>query len=276
MGKILVGIDYGPACVAALHAALELRRILRDPLVLYHAYQLPKGLPFLSAHVIEAMEDEARKSAQKKLKEFLSKEIHPANRRGIKLITHQDFVTDGIYRYLATENCSLLAIGSQNENTEAGGSLGFHARHFIFQAPVPVLIAFPESRPTWQRPMVIYDRKFSSPLGRRFLRRLARRSQSEFIGLPLLRYEKLLHLLHRKLHNLLGKPEKYTPVMWKDELLIRLILQMALHYKSDVLIVLADKRKFVEGLQRIPPSDMKGQPAWVFFPALAQSEPASA
>ncbi len=265
MGKLLVGIDYSPASVTALQAVLNLRRALRQTLAVYHAYQLPTGLPFLSPHVIEKMEQEAEADASKKLKDFLRAHVPAAELRGVRLYAQRDFLSEGLKRLLTTNSYTLLALGAQSTIDEGEGALGFHSRHFIYNSPIPTLICFPDYLVRWERLLVAYDPTHSSPQGMAFLRQVAKKTGSEIVGLPILRPSSQIDRLHRKLQRTLH-PKKYTRLVWEGSRLVELLLHAAHSYGADVIALHTAPSPIVEGLQVLPFNSFVGKPAWLFLP----------
>lgn len=265
MGKLLVGIDYSPASLMALQATLALRRALRQPLAVYHAYQLPTGLPFLSPHVIEKMEQEAEANASKQLKDFLRAHVPPAELRGLRIYTQRDFPTEGLKRFLETEKYSLLALGAQSNPDEENGALGFHSRHFIHASPVPTLICFPEHTVRWQRLLVAYDPTYDTPRGVSFLRQLSKKVFAEVVGLPILRPNVQINRMHSRLQRLL-RPLRYTRLVWEGSRLVELLLHAAHSYGADVIALHTAPNPIVEGLRALPFNSLVGKPAWLFLP----------
>lgn len=271
MGKLLIGVDFGPASLAALQALIRLRRSTRDSLVVYHAYQLPRGMPFLSAHVIEELEERAEHNAQKELRNFIFKEITPQERRGIRIYTQREFLTEGLSTQLRTGTYSLLALGAKGEGEQTGGTLGFHTRHFIYHSPIPTLIAFPESAIHWRRILIAYEEGYASPLGMSFLRRLIQKVKPHVIGLPLVNMEKSLQSYHKKIQKLF-RSAPYTPVVWERSNLVELILQVSQRYEADVIAVLTDPEPIVEGMKNLPLEMFARQAGWLFLPPLVKEE----
>jgi nucleotide-binding universal stress UspA family protein len=265
MGKLLAAIDYSPASASALQALLPLRRYLRATLVVYHAYQLPRGLPFLSAHVIERMEREAEDAAQQNLRDFLAAHVSAADRRGIRVLAQRDFPSDGLQRHLEVGRYTLLALGAQGGEEEIEGALGFHARHFINHSPVPTLVAFAESVIAWKRILVAYDSQYRSPRAIQLLRKIASKGQTEIVGLPILRLNAHIERLHKRLYRLL-RPRKYDQVLWKGAPFVELLLQAARSYHADIIALLMNSSEIVEGMQALSPATFIGGPAWLFLP----------
>lgn len=276
MGKLLVGIDYSPASLTALRAVLNLRRSLRQTLAVYHAYQLPTGLPFLSPHVIEKMEQEAGATAHKQLKNFLRAHVPSVELRGLRIYTQRDFPTEGLKRFLETEKYTLLALGAQGSPGEQEGALGFHSRHFIFASSIPILIGFPEYEVRWQRLLVAYDPTYSSPKGIAFLRQLSKKVSAEVVGLPILRPSPQIDRIHARLQRLL-RPPQYTRLVWEGSRLVELLLHAAHSYGADVIALHTAPSPIVEGLRVLPFNSLVGKPAWLFLPpAPSPSDPAEA
>lgn len=264
MAKLLAAIDYSEAAASAVRALLPLRRTLHDTLILYHAYQIPRGLPFLSAHVIEKIEKEADTTAREKLREFLSSLVPPSERRGIRLLVQRDFPTDGLRRHLATDKYGLLALGAQSSDDSEGG-LGFHARHFIYHSPIPTLVTFPETVLSWKKILVAYDKNYTSPKGKQFLRRLISKMACEVVGLPILRQDSRIEQMHTRLQRLTGATH-YTRILWRGADLVRLLRQAALSYGAEVVALYTAPDEIVEGLRSLPADQLHGVPAWLFLP----------
>ncbi len=270
MARILAGIDYGEASVSLLKAVSGLRKRLRATLYLYHAYQLPRGMPFLSAHVIEAMEAEAYVESQKRLGAFLSTHLSSSEKRGIRLVVQREFVFEGIHQHLTTDRYDLLGIGAYGAESDEGG-IGFHARHFIRNASIPVLITYPGSAIPWKHMLLVYD--FDFRLGnqakvKRFLRRL----QVSFSGLPVT-HLKSLQKHHQKLQRLV-EPAPYEPFSWQGAGLIQVILGAAAFVGADTIGILMDPEAVIQGLQVTPPEALHRSPGWLFFPRAVQNAPA--
>lgn len=265
MGKLLAAIDYGPASAALLQALLPLRRKLRDSLVLYHAYQLPRGMPFLSAHVIEQMEKEAAQVAHQRLREFVAAQVPANERRGIRLVPQRDFLTEGLHRYLQTRGYRLLALGAQGQSEESEGAIGFHTRHFIYHAPIPVLVVFPESRITWKRMLLVYDATYRSPEGMALLRTLTRKVGTEVAALPLLRPESRIEKIHVRLQRLL-QPSTYEKVFWSGPRFVQLVLSTAHTYEADLIVLFSEATQALEGMRTLGTEAFLGGPGWLFLP----------
>ena len=266
MASIIAGIDYGEASVSLLKAVSALRKRLRATLYLYHAYQLPRGMPFLSAHVIEALEAEAHAESQKRLRSFISAHLSPAEKRGIRLMVQREFVSEGLHQHLTTDKYDLLGIGAFGaENGKEG--IGFHARHFIRHASVPVLITYPDSFIPWKHMLLVYDAKFQPaklPRVRRFLRRL----QVSFSGLPVT-HLKDVQKYHQKLRKLVGSAP-YEPFSWQGAGLVQVILGAARFVGADTIGIFMDPEPIIQGLQATPVQDLRPSPGWIFFPRVNQ------
>ncbi len=268
MGRILAGIDYGEASVSLLKAVSALRRRLRATLYLYHAYQIPRGMPFLSAHVIEELESKAQAEAENRLRAFLREHLSGAERRGIRLLVEREFVTEGLHQHLRTERYDVLGIGAYGPENEGGG-IGFHARHFIRNAPVPVIITYPCASISWRRMLLVSDPDFV--LGKQGkVRRLLRRLQISYSGLPVV-HLKSLQKHHQKLEKLVS-PASYEPFAWEGVGLIQLILGAAASVGADTIGVLMDPEAIIQGLKATPAEKLHHSPAWVFFPRAPQKE----
>lgn len=265
MGKLLAGIDYSPASIQALTALLPLRQAMKYSLSLYHAYQLPKGLPFLSAHVIEDMEMDAQREAQKKLRQFLHTTLPDDERRHIHIITEREFLTEGLSRYLATGKYNLLALGARGEVDANSEPIGFHARHFIQEAPVPVLITFPHTEVQWKRLLLAYEANYRSPVGQRFLRQLTQKLNLPVVGLPIVSSNSTTQQLHKKIQRLVQTP-KYHPVVWRGAAMVRLLLQAARTYEADVIAYFGEPSEILQGMRSMPETELDGGAAWLFFP----------
>ncbi|RMF51535.1 MAG: universal stress protein [Bacteroidetes bacterium] len=265
MGKLLAAIDYGPASAAVLQALLPLRRKLRDSLVLYHAYQLPRGLPFLSAHVIEQMEKEAAQAAHQRLREFVAAHVPSQERRSVRLVSQRDFLTEGLHRYLQSRSYRLLALGAQGQGNESEGAIGFHTRHFIHHASIPVLVVFPESRMAWKRMLVVYDADYRSPEGVSFLRTLTRKVGTQVAALPLLRPDGRIERMHTRLQRLLQASD-YEKVSWSGPRFVQLILSTAHAYEADLIVLFSDPAQALEGMRTLPMETFVGGPGWLFLP----------
>lgn len=269
MGKLLTGIDYSPASVSALKALLPLRHAMKYSLSLYHAYQLPKGLPFLSAHVIEDMEMDAQREAQKKLRQFLDATLPDNERRRINIITEREFLTEGLTRYLATGKYTLLALGARGEADSDTGPIGFHARHFIYGAPIPVLITFPRTVVQWKRLLLAYDAKYRSPVGQRFLRQLTQKLKLPVAGIPLISPSPTTQRLHKQMQRLVHTPE-YHPVVWRGAAMVRLLLQAARTHEADVIAYFAEPSEILNGMRNMSESELDEGAAWLFFPEMRE------
>ncbi len=268
MGRILAGIDYGEASVSLLKAVSALRRRLRATLYLYHAYQIPRGMPFLSAHVIEELESKTQAEAENRLRAFLREHLAGAERRGIRLLVEREFVTEGLHHHLRTERYDVLAIGAYGPENEGEG-IGFHARHFIRKAPVPVIITYPCASISWRRMLLVYDPDFV--LGKQGkVRRLLRRLQISYSGLPVV-HLKSLQKHHQKLEKLVS-PASYEPFAWEGVGLIQVILGAAASVGADTIGILMDPEAIIQGLKATPAEKLHHSPAWVFFPRASQKE----
>lgn len=269
MGSILAGIDYSEAAKALLQALAALRRRLRTSIYLYHAYQLPRGFPFLSAGVIEKIEAEAEIEANKKLRAFLSEVLPAKERRGLRLIVQREFVSEGITQHLKTARYDLLAIGATGDEAEEG-AIGFHARHFIRGAKVPILITFPESVITWKKLLLVHDTQF--PLASRSgTRRLLRRLNMPIVGLPVTRLP-IIERQHKHLRKLVA-PLPYEPFLWRGAALIEILIHAAAFYEADVIGLMADPQEIIKGMQALPTQKLTGGPAWLFFPKKVENRP---
>jgi nucleotide-binding universal stress UspA family protein len=268
MGRILAGIDYGEASVSLLRAVSALRRRLRATLYLYHAYQIPRGMPFLSAHVIEELETKTQAEAENRLRAFLREHLSGAERRGIRLLVEREFVTEGLHHHLRTERYDVLGIGAYGPENEGEG-IGFHARHFIRNAPVPVIITYPCASISWRRMLLVYDPDFV--LGKQGkVRRLLRRLQISYSGLPVV-HLKSLQKHHQKLEKLVS-PASYEPFAWEGAGLIQLILGAAASVGADTIGILMDPEAIIQGLRATPAEKLHHSPAWVFFPRASRKE----
>jgi len=266
MASIIAGIDYGEASVSLLKAVSALRKRLRATLYLYHAYQIPRGMPFLSAHVIEALEAEAHAESQNRLRSFLSAHLPSGEKRGIRLMVQREFVSEGLHQHLTTDRYDLLGIGAFGAESEEG-SIGFHARHFIRNASIPILIAYPGSFIPWKHMLLVYDAKFQParlPKVRRFLRRL----QVSFSGLPVT-HLKDLQKYHQKLQKLVGSAP-YEPFSWQGAGLVQVILGAARFVEADTIGILMDPEFIIQGLQATPVEVLHQSPGWIFFPRTGQ------
>ncbi len=262
MAGIIAGIDYGDASVSLLKAVSALRKRLRATLYLYHAYQIPRGMPFLSAHVIEEIEAQAHAESESRLRSFLSTHLPPRERRGIRLVVQREFVSEGIHQHLTTDKYSLLGIGAFGVENEEG-SIGFHARHFIRHASIPILITFPNTHIPWQHMLLVYDASF--PLGKQGrIKRFLRRLQVSFSGLPVTHLRDVQRH-HQKLQKLVA-PAPYEPFSWQGAGLVRVILEAAAFVGADTIGVLMNPEFIIQGLQAIPPSNLPHSPGWIFFP----------
>ncbi|MCX7764049.1 MAG: universal stress protein [Bacteroidia bacterium] len=271
MGKLLAGIDYSAASVRALEALFPLRQAIRSPIVLYHAYQLPKGFPFLSAHVIEGMEAEAERSAQQQMRRFLEESIPRAEARRIRIVTQRDFLTEGLSRHLQTRQFSLLALGARGDAEPEEEPIGFHARHFILQSPIPVLITFPKTTVRWKRLLLAYEPSFRSPVGQRFLRQVVQRLSLPVAGLPLIRPDLRIERIHNRIKKML-RPETYHEVRWEGAYLVRLLLQAAKFQNADVIAYFADPQIILQGMRAMSEQELDAQAAWLFFPRMPKEE----
>jgi len=268
MGRILAGIDYGEASVSLLKAVSALRRRLRATLYLYHAYQIPRGMPFLSAHVIEELEIKTQAEAENRLRAFLGEHLSGAERRGIRLLVEREFVTEGLHHHLRTERYDLLGIGAYGTESEEEG-IGFHARHFIRNAPVPVVITYPGTSVSWQHMLLVYDPGFALDKQGK-VRRLLRRLQISYSGLPVV-HLKSIQKHHQKLEKLVS-PASYKPFAWEGAGLIQVILGAAASVGADTIGILMDPEAIIQGLQATPADKLRHSPAWVFFPRAPQKE----
>ncbi len=268
MGKLLAAIDYSPASAAVLQALLPLRRKLRDSLVLYHAYQLPRGLPFLSAHIIEQMEQEAAQAAHQRLREFVAAHVPANERRSIRLVSQRDFLTEGLHRYLQSRSYRLLALGAQGQGDESEGAIGFHTRHFIHHASLPILVVFPESRIAWKKMLVVYDVDYRSPEGVSFLRTLTRKVGAQVAALPLLRPDGRIEKMHSRLQRLV-QASAYEKVSWSGPRFVQLILNVAHTYEADLIVLFSDSAQALEGMRTLSPEAFLGSPGWLFLPRSA-------
>jgi nucleotide-binding universal stress UspA family protein len=268
MGRILAGIDYGEASVTLLRAVSALRQRLRATLYLYHAYQIPRGMPFLSAHVIEELETKTQAEAENRLRAFLREHLSGAERRGIRLLVEREFVTEGLHYHLRTERYDVLGIGAYGPENEGEG-IGFHARHFIRNAPVPVIITYPCASISWRRMLLVSDPDFA--LGKQGkVRRLLRRLQISYSGLPMV-HLKSLQKHHQKLEKLVS-PASYEPFAWEGAELIQVILGAAASVGADTIGILMDPEAIIQGLKATPAEKLHHSPAWVFFPRASQKE----
>lgn len=266
MARIIAGIDYGEASVSLLKAVSVLRKRLRATLYLYHAYQIPRGMPFLSAHVIEALEAEAHAESQKRLRAFLSAHLSPAEKRGIRILVQREFVSEGLHQHLTTDRYDLLGIGAFGPESEKE-SIGFHARHFIRNSSVPVLITYPGGSIPWKHMLLVYDPKFRPdrlPRVRRFLRRV----QVSFSGLPVT-HLKDVQRHHQKLRKLVGSAP-YEPFSWQGAGLVQVILGAARSVEADTIGIFMDPESIIQGLQTTPAETLHQSPGWIFFPREAQ------
>ncbi|MCX8111856.1 MAG: universal stress protein [Bacteroidia bacterium] len=271
MGKLIAGIDYSPASLCALEALLLLQKALKNSIALYHAYQLPKGLPFLSAHVIEDMEMEAERTAIQRLRHFLRESLPDRAAQRIQIIAQRDFLTEGLSRYLQTGRFSLLALGARGEAETESEPIGFHARHFIQHSPIPVLITFPHTTVTWKRLLVAYEPNFRSPGGQRFLRQLTRKLNLPVAGLPLLRPNPNLDRVHNQIRRI-TRATDYQRVVWDGAHLVRLLLQAARSYEADVIAYFSEPQGILQGMRSMMETELDGQPAWMFFPGFSPVE----
>jgi hypothetical protein len=219
-------------------------------------------MPFLSAHVIEDLEAAAQKEAEARLRDFLKSHLSSQERRGIKVIAQREFVSEGLDQHLRTDRYDLLGVGGIGENPSDEG-IGFHARYFIRQASIPVLIAFPQGQTAWQRMLLVHDASFNMAQKAK-VRRLLRRLQIPCIGLPVVHLANL-QKQHRHLQKLVA-PLPYAPFLWQGTALIELLLQAAASSGADVIGVLMAPEGIIQGMQALPPSQLKGSPAWLFFP----------
>jgi nucleotide-binding universal stress UspA family protein len=268
MGRILAGIDYGEASVSLLKAVSALRRRLRATLYLYHAYQIPRGMPFLSAHVIEELEIRAQAEAENRLRAFLREHLAGAERRGIRILVEREFVTEGLHHHLRTERYDLLGIGAYGSESEEEG-IGFHARHFIRNAPVPVLITYPGASTSWRHMLLVSDPDFAlNKQGK--VRRLLRRLQISYSGLAVV-HLKSIQKHHQKLEKLVS-PASYKPFAWEGAGLIQVILGAAASVGADTIGILMDPEAIIQGLQATPVDKLHRSPAWMFFPRAPQKE----
>ncbi len=268
MASILAGIDYSEATKALVQALAALRKRLRATVYLYHAYQLPRGFPFLSAGVIEKIEAEAEVEANAKLKAFLSDILPARERRGMRLIVQREFVSEGIRQHLKAARYDILAIGATSDESEEG-VLGFHARHFIRKATIPVLLTFPESLITWRRVLIVYDSQF--PLASRTgTRRLLKRLNIPVIGLPVTRLT-ILEKQHKSLQRLVA-PLPYEPFLWRGLALIEILMHAAAFYEADVIAIMSNAEDIIKGMQELPAQNLRGGPAWLFFPEKVDKE----
>jgi len=268
MGRILAGIDYGEASVSLLKAVSALRRRLRATLYLYHAYQIPRGMPFLSAHVIEELEIKTQAEAENRLRAFLREHLSGPERRGIRLLVEREFVTEGLHYHLRTERYDVLGIGAYGPENEGGG-IGFHARHFIRNALVPVIITYPCASISWRRMLLVYDPDFV--LGKQGkVRRLLRRLQISYSGLPVV-HLKSVQKHHQKLEKLVSAAS-YEPFAWEGAGLIQVILGAAASVGADTIGILMDPEAIIQGLKATPAEKLHHSPAWVFFPRASQKE----
>lgn len=271
MGKLLAGIDYSAASVRALEALFPLRQAIRSTIVLYHAYQLPKGFPFLSAHVIEDMEAEAERSARQQMRRFLEESIPRVEARRIRIVTQRDFLTEGLSRHLQTRQFSLLALGARGDAELEEEPIGFHARHFILQSPIPVLIAFPKTTVRWKRLLLAYDPSFRSPIGQRFLRQVVQKLSLPVAGLPLIRPDSRIERIHNRIKKIV-RPEAYQEVQWEGAHLVRLLLQAARLQDADVIAYFADPQTILQGMRSMDEQELDAQAAWLFFPKTPEAE----
>jgi len=266
MASILAGIDYGEASVSLIRAVAALRKRLRATLYLYHAYQIPRGMPFLSARVIEELETKSHQEAEARLKSFLSQHLSGSERRGIRLLVQREFVAEGIHQHLQTERYDILGIGAYGIESDEEG-IGFHARHFIRNAPVPVLITYPRTHISWNHMLLVYDPDF--PIGKRAkLRRLLRRLQMSFTGLPVT-HVKGMEKQHQKLQKFVS-PASYEPFAWQGAGLIQVILGAAAYVGADSIGVLMEPEAIIQGLRAMPVEKLQDSPGWIFFPRFSQ------
>ncbi|MCS7189787.1 MAG: universal stress protein [Bacteroidia bacterium] len=267
MGKLLAALDFSPSSTAALKAILPLQEILREGIVLYHAYQLPRGLPFLSSHIIEKMEREAESATQKEIRAFVQEHVPTQKRRSIRIVAQRDFPIEGLERYLKVGRHTLLAIGAQGKEKEEG-TLGFHTRHFIQHSRIPTLITFPETKVSWKRILIAYDFEYRSAKGMKFLRRLIQRGNIEVSGLIILRPNPQLDKLHQRLQKQI-RASSYTRVVWSGVHLIHLLMQAAHSYQADVIALHTSPKEIIEGMRELSVSELSEQPAWLFLPSSA-------
>ncbi|MCS6895351.1 MAG: universal stress protein [Bacteroidia bacterium] len=267
MAKLIAGIDYSPASVRALEALIPIRKATKQSIALYHAYQLPKGLPFLSAHVIEDMEMEAEKATQQKLRRFLHDTFPPADIQRVKIITQRDFLTDGLFRHLETGKYILLAMGARGETETEKAAIGFHARHFIRHSPIPVLITFPQTQVRWKRLLIAYHPNFHSPIGKRLLRLLTQKLVPSVAGVALLPPTPAIEKIHKKIRQQLTHGADYQPVVWESVHLVRLLLETSRSYEADVIAYFSDPMHILPAMRSIPESEIDSQAAWLFFPS---------
>ncbi len=152
------------------------------------------------------------------------------------------------------------------ESDEEG--IGFHARHFIRNAPVPVLITYPRTHISWNHMLLVYDPDF--PIGKRAkLRRLLRRLQMSFTGLPVT-HVKGVEKQHQKLQKFVS-PASYEPFAWQGAGLIQVILGAAAYVGADSIGVLMEPEAIIQGLSEpCPWRNYKIPPGWIFFPRSSQ------
>jgi hypothetical protein len=180
----------------------------------------------------------------------------------------REFVTEGLHHHLRTERYDVLGIGAYGPENEGEG-IGFHARHFIRNAPVPVIITYPCASISWRRMLLVYDPDFV--LGKQGkVRRLLRRLQISYSGLPVV-HLKSLQKHHQKLEKLVS-PASYEPFAWEGAGLIQLILGAAASVGADTIGILMDPEAIIQGLRATPPEKLHHSPAWVFFPRASQKE----
>ncbi|MCS7296693.1 MAG: universal stress protein [Bacteroidia bacterium] len=268
MGNLLASIDYSPASIRALEASLRLRQLTGDRVVLYHAYQLPKGLPFLSAHVIEGMEVEAQRAAQERLRRFLSETLPPTEARRIRIIIQREFLTEGLSQQLRARRYSLLALGARGESTEDGERIGFHARHFVYHSSVPLLLTFPKTEVRWQRLLFAYEPTFRSSVGLRTLRQIIQKLSLPVVGLPLLKMNPTADRFHKSILKA-TRASHYQPLRWEGSHLVRLLIQAARSYQADVIGFYAHPQEVITGMQALSEAELEEGAGWLFFPPLS-------
>lgn len=271
MGKLLAGIDYSSASAQALRALIPLRQAGKHTIVIYHAYQLPKGLPFLSPNVIEDMEIEAQREAQHRLKQFFQEVLPAEEVRRLQVITQRDFVSEGIRKHLQTGRYLLLAIGARGEDVSESENVGFHARHFIYHSPVPVLMTFPNSQVRWKKLLLAYEGHFRSPVGGRVLRQIVQKLELPVVGIPLLRSHPTLGALHKRMQSL-TRATSYLPATWEKEHLVRLLLEAAHSYEADVIAYFGEPGEILQGMQQMREGELDHEVAWLFFPQAVEKE----
>lgn len=252
MKTILVPTDYSQAANNALYYAIELAKLNKSKIILFHAYHVP--MPTGEVPVMLVHPDELEKENLDRIKK-LEREITKKTSNEIKVecFVRAGFVPDEIVSVVKEKNISLIVMGVKGESKMSRVLMGSNTVAVMKKTQTPVLAIPAECR--FKKPSKIvlaYD--FNAPLSKEILKKMKNfisLFKSKLLVLDVVKPEEVPvydnAVAGLKLENSLRDIEHslYFP---EGEDIVEEINSFVETYEADWLVMIPHKHKFFSGL----------------------------